>query len=52
MIKLEKICTLTIDNPHNLCIHQFIEIFSVLHSAYIVLKDQNKIIFYINNYIN
>ncbi len=39
-------------NLHNLCAHQIIEIFLVLRSAYMVLWDQDKVVFYINNYID
>lgn len=52
MIKLEKIHTLTIENHHNINTHLVIEILSVLHSAYMIFRDQDKIGFYINNYMN
>lgn len=52
MIELEKICSLTTENPCNFDTHRIIEICLVHYSAYVVLKDQNKFVFYINNYIN
>ena len=52
MIELEKICALTADNLRNLGAHQIIEISSVLHSTHLVPEDQDKFVFYINNYID
>ena len=52
MIKLDKICVSTIENPYNLSAYQMIEISSILRSAHVVPRDQDKFVFYINNYIN
>ena len=52
MVKFEIIRALIAKNLHNLEAHQIIEIFSILYSAYMVPRDQNKIVFYVNNYIN
>ena len=52
MIELKKICSLTVKNPHDLGAHQIIEISSVLHSAHVIPKNQDKFVFYVNSYIN
>lgn len=52
MIKLEKIYALITKNPRNLGTYRIIKIPSVLYSAYVVSRDQDKFVFYINNYIN
>ena len=52
MIELDKICTLTAKNPRNLDAHRIIEISSVLRSTYMIPRDQDKFVFYLNNYIN
>lgn len=39
-------------NPQNLDAHNIIWILSVLRSAYILRRDQDMFIFYINNYID
>ena len=52
MIKLEKMHASTADNPCNLGAYQIIEISLVLQSAHVVSRDQAKVMFYINNYIN
>ena len=52
MIELKKIRGLTIKNLHNLGTHWIIKISSVLYSTYMILKNQNKFVFYVNNYIN
>ena len=41
-----------VENPYNLGAHCIIKVSSVLHSTYVVLRDQIRIIFYVNNYIN
>ena len=43
---------LTTENPRNLGAHWIIEIFLVLCSAHLVPKDQDKFVFYVNNYID
>ena len=52
MIKLEKMCVLTIKNLRNLDTYWIIEISSILHSVHVVLRDQDKCVFYVNNYID
>ena len=52
MIELKKIRALTVKNPYNLDAHWIMKISLVLHSAYMVAKDQDKCVFYVNNYIN
>lgn len=41
--ELEKIRALIVDNLYNFGTYQIIDIFSVLYSAYMVLRDQDKI---------
>lgn len=52
MIKFEKMYALTVKNPHNLGTHWIIQISSILYSAHVVFRNQNKFVFYINNYID
>ena len=52
MIELEKICILTAENPYILGAHRIFEISSVLRNAHVVSRDQDKFVFYVNNYIN
>lgn len=52
MIELEKIHTSTIENSYNLNAHCIIKILLVLRSAYLVPRDQDKFMFYVNNYID
>ena len=52
MIELERIRALTIENPRNLGTHWMVEISSVLHSAYLLPRNQDRFVFYVNNYIN
>lgn len=52
IIELEKMRTLTAKNPRNLNAHQIIKISSILRSAHLVLRNQDKFMFYINKYIN
>ena len=52
IVELEKIYALIAKNPRNLGACQIIEIPSVLHSAYMISRDQNKVVFYVNNYID
>ena len=44
--------TLSMENARNLDAHRIIEISSVLCSAYVVFNNQEKFVFYINNYID
>lgn len=52
IIKLEKIYILIAKNFCNLGAHQIIKILLVLHSAYIISMDKNKLVFNVNNYID
>lgn len=52
MIEFEKMRTLIIENPCNLGAHTIMEILSILYSAHVVLRDQDKFVFYTNNYID
>ncbi len=52
MVELEKMRTSTAKYLHNLGAHCIIEISSILYSAHVVPKDQEKIMFYINNSID
>ena len=52
MVKLDKWYALTAENPRNFGAHRIIKISSILRSAHIVPKNQDKIVFYINNYID
>lgn len=52
MIELGKMRTLTTKNFHNLGDYCIIEISLILHYIYFVSRDQNKVLFYVNNYIN
>ena len=51
MVELEKIRTSTAKHPRNLGTHYIVEISSILHSAHIVPRDSEKIVFYVNNSI-
>lgn len=44
--------TLTSENAHNLGVYRIIEISLVLCNAYIIPKDHDKFMFYVNNYLN
>ena len=52
MVELEKWYVSMVENPHNLGAHRIIEVSSVLHGAHIVPRDQDRMIFYVNNYID
>lgn len=52
IVKLEKMGTSKAKHSYNLGGHYIVEISSILYSIHIVFKDQEKIVFYINNYIN
>ena len=43
---------LTAENPHNLGAYRIIGISLVLCNAHVVPRDQDKFVFYINNYID
>ena len=50
IVALKKICSSTTKHLHNLSINHIVKISSILHIVYIIPKNQ-KIVFYINNYI-
>ena len=52
MVELEKMHILIAENPHNLGVHWIIEISSVLRSTHVVPRNQNKVVFHVNNYID
>lgn len=52
IFEFEKISTLMAKNLFKLNAYQIIKILLVLYNTYKVLKNQDKLIFYINNYIN
>ncbi len=52
MVKLEKMRASTAEHPRNLGAYCIIEISSILHSAYVIPRDQERIVFYVNNYID
>ena len=52
MVELEKIRALTAENLCKLGAHRIIEISLILRIAHVVLRDQDKFVFYGNNYID
>ncbi len=52
MIELEKMCASIAENPRNLSIYQIIEISLVLHCTHLVPRNEDKVMFYVNNYID
>ena len=52
MIEFDKWHVSTVENLCNLGAHCNIEVFSVLRSAHGVSKDQDRLVFYVNNYID
>lgn len=44
--------TLIIENFYSFDIYKIIKIFTVLYNIYVIFKNKNKVVFYINNYIN
>lgn len=52
MVRLQKWRASTAKNPRNFDAHCIVKISSILHSAYIVCKDQEKFEFYVSNYID
>ena len=52
MVELDKWHVSMAENPRNLDAHRIIEVSSVLHSAHVVPRDQDKMVFYVNNYID
>lgn len=52
IVELENWRTLTVQNFRIFDANHVIKISLILHVAYVVLKDQEKTVFYVNNYIN
>ena len=52
MVELDKWHASTAENPRNLGAHRIIEVFLVLRSAHVVPRDQDRMVFYVNNYID
>ena len=52
MVELEMWCASTAKNPRNLSTYHIIEISSILYTAHVVPRDQKRIVFYVNNYID
>ena len=52
MVELEKWYASTAENPRNLGAYRIIEVSSVLRSAHVVPRDQDRAVFYVNNYID
>lgn len=52
IIEIEKMPALTVADPYNLSAYRIIEISLVQCKAYVVSRDQNKFIFFVNNYID
>ncbi len=52
MVELEKMCVSMAKLLRNFGAHFIVEISLILHSAHIVFRDQEKIVFYVNNYID
>ena len=52
MVELNKWHALTAENPRNLGAHRIIEVSSILRNAHVVLRDQDRMVFYVNNYID
>ncbi len=52
MIELEKMRASIAENLYNLGAYRIIEISSLLRSAHVMPRDQDKVVFYVNNYID
>ena len=52
MVELDKWHASTAENPRNLGAHRIIEVSLVLRSAHVVPRDQDRMVFYVNNYID
>ena len=52
MIEFKKMCTSIAENSRNLSAHRIIEISSVIRNTHVLLRNQDKFVFYINNYID
>lgn len=52
IIEFEKMHALNAENPRNHSAFWIIEILSVLRNAHVILRNQDKFVFYVNNFIN
>lgn len=52
MIKFEKMYASTRENPYNLDAYRIIKISMVFCNVYIIFKDKDKFVFYVDNYID
>ena len=52
IVELDKWHASTAENPRNLGAHRIIEVSLVLRSAHVVPRDQDRMVFYVNNYID
>ncbi len=52
IVEFEKMCASTAEHPRNLGAHCIIETSSILRSAHVIPRDQEKIMLYVNNYID
>lgn len=52
IIELVKIRFLTAKNSYNLCAYWIIDISLLLYNTHVIPKNQDKFVFYVNNYID
>ena len=52
MVELDKWHASMAENPRNLGAHRIIEVSLVLRSAHVIPRDQDRMVFYVNNYID
>lgn len=52
IVEFEKWCISIAKNLHNLDTHHIVKISPILSNAYIIPRDQIKIIFHVNNHID
>lgn len=52
VIELEKMLILTIKNYRNLSAYQIIETLLIFCTTYVISKNQDRFMFYVNNYFN
>ena len=52
MVELNKWHASTAENPCNLGAHRIIEVSLILRNAHVVSMDQDRMVFYVNNYID
>lgn len=52
IVEFEKWHVSMAENFHNIGINCIIEVFLILHNIYAILKNQEKMIFFLNNYID